>query len=120
MCNLYAYRMTAAEMRALKLHYRFVGTTWTEWEERQRRRNEPIGDVHPNQRAPVVVLQNGQHIVHEDMLWGFPKYAKTYGTNFRALNNPRWKPWLNREHRCVVPAMAFAEPDKNTPEGDMM
>jgi hypothetical protein len=29
MCNLYTYKMTAAEMRALKLHYQFHCTTWT-------------------------------------------------------------------------------------------
>ena len=28
--------MTAEEMRALMLHFQFIGTTWTEWEERQR------------------------------------------------------------------------------------
>jgi hypothetical protein len=30
MCNLYTYKMTAAETRTLKLHYQFIGTTWTE------------------------------------------------------------------------------------------
>ena len=57
MCNLYTYKMTAEEMRALKLHFLFIGTTWTEWEERQRRQNEPIEDVYPNKRAPVVVIE---------------------------------------------------------------
>jgi hypothetical protein len=33
-----------------KLHFQFIGTTWTEWEERQRRQNEPIEDVYPNKR----------------------------------------------------------------------
>src|SRR5690242_18293656 len=65
--------MTAEEMRALKLHFQFIGTTWTEWEERQRRQNEPIEDVYPNKRAPMVVLQNGEHVVREHMLWGFPE-----------------------------------------------
>jgi len=122
MCNLYTYKMTAEQMRALKLHYQFIGTTWTEWEERQRQQNEPIEDVYPNKRAPVVVLQNGEHVVREDMLWGFPKYkpGASWGTNFRTLKNSQWRPWLDREHRCVVPATAFAEPDKNTPKGDMM
>lgn len=121
MCNLYTYKMTAAEMRALKLHYQLIGTTWTEWEERQRQRNEPIEDVYPNKRAPVAVLQDGE-LVREDMLWGFPKYqpGANWGTNFRTLRNSQWKPWLDAEHRCVVPAMAFAEPDKNTPKGNMM
>jgi hypothetical protein len=69
--------MTAAEMRALKLHYQFVGTTWTEWEERQRQQNEPIEDVYPNKGAPVVVLQNTKHVVREDMLLGFPNQNTT-------------------------------------------
>jgi len=122
MCNLYTYKMSAEEMRALKLHFQFYGTTWTEWEERQRRRNEPIEDVYPNQRAPVVVLQDGEPVVREDMLWGFPKYkpAANWGTNFRTLKNNQWKLWLDREHRCIVPATAFAEPDKTTPKGAMM
>jgi hypothetical protein len=43
--------MSAEETRALKLHFQFYGTTLTEWEKRQRRRNEPIEDVYPNKRA---------------------------------------------------------------------
>jgi putative SOS response-associated peptidase YedK len=122
MCNLYTYKMSVEEMRALKLHFQFVGTTWTDWEERQRRQNEPIEDVYPNKRAPVVVIENGEPVVREDMLWGFPKYkpGANWGTNFRTLKNSQWKPWLDRAHRCIVPATAFAEPDKNTPKGNMM
>ena len=122
MCNLYTYKMTREEMRALTLHFQLIGTTWTEWEERQRQQNEPIEDVFPNKRAPVVVMQDGEHVVRDDMSWGFPKYkpAADWGTNFRTLNNSQWKPWLGHEHRCIVPAMAFAEPDKNTPKGNMM
>jgi len=122
MCNLYTYKITVEEMRALKLHFEFIGTTWSEWEERQRRLNEPIEDVYPNKRAPVVILQDGEHVVREDMLWGFPKYkpGANWGTNFRTLKNSQWRAWLDREHRCVVPAMAFAEPDKTTPKGAMM
>jgi len=122
MCNLYTWKMTAEEMRALKLHFQFIGTTWAEWEERQRRQNEPIEDVYPNRRAPVVVLENGEHVVREDMLWGFPKFQSdaSWDTNFRMLENRKWRTWLDRKHRCVVPAMAFAEPDRNTPKGAMM
>lgn len=120
MCNIYTCKMTAAEMRALYLHYKFIGTTWTAWEERQCQQNEPVENVYPNQRAPVVVLQDDEHIVREDMLWGFPRYGRAYGTNFRKFKNPRYRPWLNRVHRCVVPAMAFAEPDRNAPTTAMM
>jgi hypothetical protein len=63
MCNLYTWKMTAEEMRALKLHYQIHGTTWAEWEERQRQQNKPIDDVYPNKRAPVVVIENGEHVV---------------------------------------------------------
>ena len=51
MCNLYTWKMTAEEMRALKLHFQFIGTTWTEWAERQRRQNEPIEDIYPTVAA---------------------------------------------------------------------
>jgi len=122
MCNLYTYKMSREEMRALKLHFQLIGTTWSDWEERQRRRNEPVEDVYPNKRAPVVVVQDGQHVVREDMLWGFPKHQPraNWGTNFRTLKNSQWRPWLDRAHRCVVPATAFAEPDRTTPKGNMM
>ena len=33
---------------------------------------------------------------------------------FRTLNNRLWRNWLGREHRCIVPASAFADPDRNT------
>src|SRR5580658_3484772 len=109
MCNLYTHKMTAAEMRALMLHYQFHGLTWTEREERQRERNAPIEDVYPNKRAPVVVVENGEHVVREDMLWGFPKYkpGANWGTHFRTLKNGQWRPWLDREHRCIVPGVGL-------------
>ena len=122
MCNLYTWKMSAEEMRDLKRHFQLIGTTWSDWEERLRRQNVPIEDVYPNMRAPVVILQNGEHVVREDMRWGFPKYkpGANWGTNFRTLKNSQWRSWLDREHRCVVPAMSFAEPDENTPRGNMM
>jgi putative SOS response-associated peptidase YedK len=67
----------------------------------------------------VVIEQGGQGVVRQDMLWGFPPFkpGAGYGTNFQSLKNHLWRPWLDREHRCVVPATAFSEPDKNTPKG---
>ena len=44
-CKLYTYKMTAAEMRALKLHFQLIGMTWTEREECQQQQNEPIEGV---------------------------------------------------------------------------
>jgi putative SOS response-associated peptidase YedK len=78
-------------------------------------RNDAL-EVYPNRPAPVVVLQDGERIVREDMLWGFPPFRKGagYGTNFRTLTVNLWRDWLDKEHRCVVPATAFAEPDRNT------
>jgi putative SOS response-associated peptidase YedK len=66
-----------------------------------------------------VILQDGWHVVREDTLWGFLPFkpGAGYGTNFRTLKASQWRKWLDREHRCIVPAMAFAEPDKNTPKG---
>jgi len=83
-----------------------------------RGRNEAL-DVYPNRPAPVVLEQDGERIVRQDMLWGFPPFkpGAGYGTNFRSLKNHLWRGWLDREHRCVVPATAFSEPDKNTPKG---
>jgi hypothetical protein len=36
-----------------------------------RVRNETL-DVYPNKPAPVVIEQDGQRVVRQDMLWGFP------------------------------------------------
>jgi putative SOS response-associated peptidase YedK len=66
-----------------------------------------------------VIEQDGQRVVRQDMLWGFPpiKQGVGYATNFRSLKNHLWRGWLDHEHRCVVPATAFSEPDKNTTKG---
>lgn len=57
-----------------------------------------------------------------DMLSGFLKYrpGANWRTNFRTLKNSQWRPWLDRERRCVLPAMACAEPDTDTSKGNMM
>ena len=113
MCNLYTYKMSAEEMRSLMSHYWLIGTTLSE---RMRMQNAPIEDVYPNRAAPVVLVEGGERVVREDMLWGFPPFKKGagYGTNFRTLTVNLWRDWLDLEHRCVVPATAFAEPDRNT------
>ena len=110
MCNLYT--LAPWEVRHLIQHYRLIGT---DFEETMRGRNETL-DVYPNRPAPVVIEQDGEFVVRHDMLWGFPPFrlGAGYGTNFRTLKNHLWRPWLDREHRCVVPATAFAEPDRNT------
>jgi putative SOS response-associated peptidase YedK len=113
MCNLYTYRVMPEEMAGLMAHFRLIGQSFAE---ALRTRNEPIDDVYPNRPAPVLVIQDGRPVVRQDMLWGFPPYGGKgpYATNYRTLNNHIWQPWLDRQHRCAVPARAFAEPDKNT------
>jgi len=105
MCNLYT--LAPWEVRHLIQHYRLIGR---DFEEVMRGRNEAL-DVYPNHPAPVVIEQDGQRIVRQDMLWGFPpfKQGAGYGTNFRSLKNKLWRDWL------AVPVTAFSEPDKNTP-----
>lgn len=50
---------------------------------------------------------------------GFPlppfMKSKAPVTNIRNTASNYWKPWLkNPEQRCVAPATAFSEPDRNT------
>lgn len=53
------------------------------------------------------------------MRWGFPPPpfmgSKAPVTNIRNTASNYWKPWLKKpEQRCIVPATAFSEPDRNT------
>jgi putative SOS response-associated peptidase YedK len=109
-------------MQALKLHFQFIGTTWTEWEERQRGRNEPpqsaavpLGETYPNYEAPVIVDQDGSPAVRS-MRWGSPPppfvKSKAPVTNVRNIDKGYWKAWLGRDHRCLVPASSFSEFDQ--------
>jgi hypothetical protein len=93
MCNLYT--LAPWEVRHLIRHYTLIGR---DFEEVMRGRNETL-DVYPNRPAPVVIEQDGQRIVRQDMLWGFPPFkpGAGYGTNFRSLKNHLWRPWLDRE-----------------------
>jgi putative SOS response-associated peptidase YedK len=113
MCTLYTLRLSAWEVRNLMQHYRLIGR---EWEEVIGARNDAL-EVYPNHEAPVVVVRDGQRIV-ETMRWGFPPppsvASKAPVVNVRNTRSAYWKPWLRRENRCVVPATAFAEPDRNT------
>ncbi len=113
MCN--HYTLAPWEVRHLIRHYTLIGR---EWEDVMGTRNDAL-EVYPNRPAPVVVVSDGQRIVRQDMLWGFPPFRQGagYGTNFRSLKNHLWRDWLDRQHRCAVPATAFFEPDQNTPKG---
>ena len=68
-------------------------------------RNESL-DVYPSRPAPVVVSRTDSALC--------AKTCAGYGTNFRTLQNRLWRDWLDRAHRCVVPATAVSEPDRNT------
>jgi putative SOS response-associated peptidase YedK len=79
-------------------------------------------DVYPD-REGLVVRSDGDAPVVDAMGWGFPppkgKDGKTpsyYVTNVRNIASPYWRPWLKTEHRCLVPATAFAEYGPETPK----
>ena len=78
-------------------------------------------DVYPDRDGLVVRLGEagaaGEPVV-EAMRWGFPppKAASYYVTNVRNVASPYWRPWLKPEHRCLVPATAFAEYGPETPK----
>ncbi len=52
------------------------------------------------------------------MRWGFPAppfyQIKANVTNVRNTASGYWKPYLKPGQRCLVPATAFSEPDRNT------
>lgn len=74
------------------------------------------GRVYPDQMGAIVRHgSDGLELVQAR--WGMPspKFAlKTERdpgvTNVRNLSSPHWRRWLGREHRCLVPVTAFAEP----------
>lgn len=80
--------------------------------------NEPSIDVYPNRFAPVArVAADGEREIFRGR-WGMPtdpihvKGAHNSGTtNIRRPFLPHWRQWTGVEHRCLVPATSFAEPD---------
>ncbi|SEP26391.1 Putative SOS response-associated peptidase YedK [Rhodospirillales bacterium URHD0017] len=114
MCTLYTLRLSAWEVRNLMQHYKLVGR---EWEEVIGARND-AQEFYPNYEAPVVVARDGQRTV-ETMRWGFPPPpgvgSKAPVVNVRNTASAYWRPSIaNKAQRCIVPAAAFAEPDRNT------
>jgi putative SOS response-associated peptidase YedK len=66
----------------------------------------------------VAVVRDSQRTV-ETMRWGFPPPpgvgSKAPVVNVRNTNSAYWRPAIaNKAQRCIVPATAFAEPDRNT------
>src|SRR5689334_21299470 len=114
MCNLYTLKLSAWEVRNLMQHYALIGG---EWEKLIGMRNDAL-ELYPNYEAPVVVVRDGHRVI-ETMRWGFPPPRNTGSkapvTNVRNTASAYWRPSItNKAQRCIVPATAFAEPDRNT------
>jgi putative SOS response-associated peptidase YedK len=135
MCNLYTYRLSRDEIRGLMEHYKLIGTEWAEQFESEMRGQNEAALVYPNYVAPVAIVRDGKRSI-ERLRWGMPgpvfprkprERPKHPGrvTNVRDTESGHWQPWLaaaevvvgkdnNKGGRCIVPASAFAEPDRNT------
>ena len=131
MCNLYTLRLSASEVRHLLDHYKLIGQDFAE---ALRGQNEPK-NFYPKYEAPVVVERDGQRVI-ETLRWSMPgpvfppkpgekPKPRSFVTNVRNTASRHWAPWLasasvvvgndnNKGGRCIVPASAFAEPDRNT------
>lgn len=132
MCNLYEH-VPADEVPLLLQHYELIDVPLEQiLSEQVRGSNQPL--VYPKYPAPVLVMRDGK-LSAEKMKWGMPgpsfpgkdgKPARpSFITNVRNTTSGHWKSWLqggevevgkdkNKGGRCLVPATAFAEPDRNT------
>lgn len=76
-------------------------------------------DVFANGYGPIV-RQTAEGRELAECRWGMPSSEEAIGnknydngtTNIRRTFLPHWKPWLDIESRCVVPANSFCEPDQ--------
>ncbi|HTR86220.1 MAG TPA: SOS response-associated peptidase family protein [Reyranella sp.] len=133
MCNLYE-RLAPEEIPGLLEHYKLLGQEWNAVMAREAAAANTPRQIYPKHRAPVLISVDG-HLTHEWMAWGMPgpsfpgKDGKpvrpSFLTNVRNTTSGHWKPWLagaevvvgrdkNHGGRCLVPASAFAEPDRRT------
>ena len=105
MCNLYSHTKGPKAIRDL---VKGLG----DWGDRAGNL-PPQSAIYPDGVAPVVRnTATGRELLN--MRWGFPSppQAKSpYTTNVRTTKSNFWKPWLGREHRCLVPVTSFCEPD---------
>jgi len=132
MCNLYTMKLSRDEVRHLMAHYQLIGKEWGEIYEKEMEGLNTTGEVYPKYTAPVVIEQGGVQVL-DHMRWGMPgpmlpnekSTRPKFITNVRNTASRHWTPWLggaevtvgkdgNRGGRCLVPAVAFAEPDENT------
>jgi putative SOS response-associated peptidase YedK len=110
MCNLYSITKSQDAIRQLVKFTRDMTGNLA-----------PLPAVFPNKMAPVV--RTAPDGAREMLMarWGFPapvwpgsKSRNPYLTNIRNTDSKYWRPWLSKpEHRCLVPATSFAEPDNN-------
>ena len=108
MCNLYSMNRSQEALRRL-FHIR-----------RDASGNVPaLPAIHPDAMAPVVRADRngGRELIQ--MRWGFPPPPKFGGppvTNVRNAASPYWRPWLERDFRCLVPATSFCEWNDGRPK----
>jgi putative SOS response-associated peptidase YedK len=135
MCNLYTYKLSRDEVAGLLQHYKLIGVDWAEIFAKEMAGKNDEALVYLNYMAPVVSVKDGKCEL-ERMRWAMPgpvfppkpgekSKAPLRVTNVRNTSSGHWKPWLNATNvvvgkdksqggRCIVPASAFAEPDRNT------
>lgn len=79
----------------------------------------PLIEAFPDRMAPVIRLADDGARECVSMRWGLPGPFDSGPpvTNVRNLASPHWRPWLAREHRCLVPFTMFAEYDDASPRG---
>jgi putative SOS response-associated peptidase YedK len=75
--------------------------------------NRPVhSTVSPDQMAPVVRAAPDGVRELVMMRWGFPppmNPAAPLVTNIRNAQSSWWLPWLQQQHRCLVPVTSFCE-----------
>ncbi len=106
MCNLYSHTKGPKAIRDLA---KAMGGDWKD----NSGNLEPQPSIFPDGVAPVVRnTATGRELLK--MRWGFPSPPTSKSpltTNVRKTTSNFWKPWLKREHRCLVPVTSFCEPD---------
>ncbi|PZR07642.1 MAG: DUF159 family protein [Azospirillum brasilense] len=109
MCNLYTARTNQRAIQDATCYTRDLAGNL-----------QPLPGIYPDYRAPIV--RTSADGVRELSMarWGMPSPAFTLQgkksdpgvTNVRNTASPHWRRWLSPEHRCLVPFIAFSEPDK--------
>ena len=101
MCNLYAAMRSQEELRRL-FHVK-----------RDAAGNlPPLPAIYPDALAPIVRIGDDGARELMMMRWGFPPPLQVGSppvTNVRNTASAYWRPWLDRQFRCLVPATRFCE-----------